>query len=346
MKKKLLYIGHYFHSKTKSTAFLTDYLAQFFDVDIRLDNSWETNVPFDYSIITPEYEVVIFFQLIPNPKIFSQIKHKNIVFAPMYDQSRKWGYSEWLPYKDIKILNFSKTMHDKLSKWGFNSLYIQYFPQPKEFSPGDESKVFFWQRLPDINIDSVVQVFKNKQVDIHIHKTMDSGLKFQKPDKQLEEKYHITYSDWFENVKDMEDAISSRALYIAPRLYEGIGMSFLDAMAMGKAVVANNKPTMSEYITNNETGYLINFKNPKPIELKNIKTIQKNAYEYIKSGYEKWMNGRKKIIEFVNSSQKPYKVSVWKKLYGTFLGNAPLKFKLGKNAYFYIFGYAIVAKED
>ncbi len=44
-------------------------------------------------------------------------------------------------------------------------------------------------------------------------------------------------------------------------------MSFLEAMAMGKAVVAADNPTMNEYLTHNVNGYLFNPEDPRPIIL-------------------------------------------------------------------------------
>ena len=45
-------------------------------------------------------------------------------------------------------------------------------------------------------------------------------------------------------------------VYFAPRKYEGIGMTFLEAMAMGMCVVAENAPTANEYILSGKNGIL------------------------------------------------------------------------------------------
>ena len=97
----------------------------------------------------------------------------------------------------------------------------------------------------------------------------------------------------------MQDLIKFKGIYVAPREFEGIGMSFLEAMAMGKAVIAVNQPTMNEYIQDGITGYLFDLKNPKPINLSKITQIQKNAYKYMKKGYQNWLKNRYKIIEFI-----------------------------------------------
>ena len=39
-------------------------------------------------------------------------------------------------------------------------------------------------------------------------------------------------------------------VFISPRKQEGIGMSFLEAMSLGKYIIAINDSTMNEYILN------------------------------------------------------------------------------------------------
>lgn len=73
----------------------------------------------------------------------------------------------------------------------------------------------------------------------------------------------------------MQQYIQKSALYFAPRKYEGIGMSFLEAMASGRCVIAPDYPTMNEYIKNGETGYLYNFKRPQKIKFDDIKNSKK-----------------------------------------------------------------------
>jgi glycosyltransferase involved in cell wall biosynthesis len=96
--------------------------------------------------------------------------------------------------------------------------------------------------------------------------------------------------------------IKEKAIFIAPRDYEGIGLSFLEAMAMGKAVIAVDNPTMNEYIADGETGYLFDLNNIKEIDLSNLRTIQRNAHEYIQDGFFIWGKNKVKIIDFIKSS--------------------------------------------
>lgn len=296
--KKIIFIDHSFHQKTESSQFLINYLKEFFDVEIILDESWKGRPFPDLSFIDDNYLAVIFWQSIPDKNIIKKINHDNIIFFPMYDGFR-YDYTYIREFRDLKIVNFSKTLHKKLTKWGLDSLHIQYFPEPKEFTPGNINEVFFWQRLTHINIKTIIKFFERNNIKIHIHRVVDQNEEFIQPDKGLEEKFNITYSDWFEKKNEYFDLIKEKSFYIAPRDYEGIGMSFLEAMAMGKAVIAVGNPTMNEYIRNGENGYLFDLKSIKEINLSNVRQIQRNTYKYMCNGYKKWSEDKHKIIGFI-----------------------------------------------
>lgn len=297
--RKLVYIGHSYHNKTKSTVFLIDYLKKFFDVDVVLDESWNGGSAPDLSFIDESYLGVIFFQLLPSREIIRSIKNDNIIYFPMYDQSGRLELNYWNDYRDLKIINFSNTLGQKLKRWGFESMYIQYFPDMQDFIPGKKDEVFFWQRLTAVAISTIIRLLDKEKVKIHIHKAIDPGQEFIAPKKEDENKFQITYSDWFDTREEMWDVIKQKGVYIAPREYEGIGMSFLEAMSMGKAVIAVNNPTMNEYIEHGKTGYLYDLKNPKEIDLSNIEEVQKNTYKYMQEGYQQWEEDKRKIIEFI-----------------------------------------------
>lgn len=343
--QKIAFIAHSYHKKTHSYDFIFDYLKEFFDVELIFDEEWETGKKIEWEKFDESYKAVVIFQMFPDEKEdFEKIGCKNVVYLPMYDQVENWHFSKWLMCKNVKIVSFSSTLHKKLKKWGFKSIYAQYFIEPKEFSPGNINEVFFWQRLSKINISTVKKILKNSGLEIHIHKTVDPGQNFVQPTREDEEKFKITYSDWFDTKAQMQDFIKTKGIYIAPRFSEGIGMSFLEAIAQGKVVIANNKPTMNEYIKNGETGFLCNFKFRKTIKLKNLEDIQKNTYDYAVKGYGNWLIDRKKIVEFINLPYRENKLSLYTKICMPFLlfdRKKIIKIKFGSNASLTIFGIKI-----
>lgn len=350
MKEKIAYIGHSYHKKTKSTKFLLDYLKEFYDVEIFWDESWKDHSFVDYSFLTNDkYKAVILFHVFKNKKTLKSLKHENIIFIPMFESVRAWRFRDWFEYKDMKILSFCKAIYLKLKKIGFNVEYLQYFPQPKNFELKNENTVFFWQRQSKININTLKKIFKNQKVDkLHIHKAIDPTKTYLAPSVDDEEKYAITYSEWFETKEEMQEVIAKYSIYIAPRLEEGIGMSFLEAMAMGKVVIAHNQHTMNEYIKNNETGYLVDFKNPKPLDAINVEEISKQTYKFIQEGYKNYLQKRSIIIEMINSPVKKIQFPLWKKLFLAKLcikKTDIIKLKFGKKGYLSLFGVEIIKKK-
>lgn len=311
MRKKIAFIGHSYHKKTKSSSFFLDYLRYFYEVKIAWDKSWKGGSFADLSFVDESYLGVVFWQTILPVEILDKIDNDNLIFIPMYDGVPKnWEF--WKNYKNLKIINFSKNLHEKLVQWGFDSMYIQYFPEVGEFSPGKKDEVFFWQRITRININTLKNLFREENLKIHIHKAIDPGYQFVKPSQEDEERFQITYSDWFGRKEEMVSLIEQKGIYVAPRESEGIGMSFLEAMAMGKAVVAVNNPTMNEYIKNGETGYLFDSNNPQKINLANLERVQRSAYEFMREGRKKWEKEKSKIIDFIKKDHfsKPAEVKM------------------------------------
>lgn len=301
--KKIVFVEHSYHLKTKSNDFIIEYLKKSFDVTVIADESWQNNKPFpNLSFVDQSYLGVIFWQNLPDIRIIKNIKNDNIVFFPMYDNVGGMDYNFWKEYIDLKIVNFSKTLHYRLLNWGFDSIYLQYFPKPLPFIKNKTHKVFFWQRTNVIDINLVEKLLGNFKTKLHLHQAIDPNCTYIKPTKEQEKKFDITYSSWFKTRDKAQQKIQDCDIYIAPREYEGIGLSFLEAMAMGKAVISIDNPTMNEYITNNHTGYLFDINNLKSIDFSKISEIRKNTYNYIKNGYQNWTKQKIKIVKFIKKS--------------------------------------------
>ena len=303
MNKKLLYIDHSFHYKTQSARFLEESLACVYDIEACSLDPCDTcleKVLDSFKDI--EFDVLVLFQVMPNiEQLKKNISAKHFVFFPMFDGSGGEEECFWRSYKEFNIINFSLALHKRLLSLGLSSYYIQYFPKPLEgFNYGDPTKVFFWQRVTELNINMVGRLLQRIVVSkIHLHKVLDPLQEFVEPSKSMQAK--IEYSDWYETREEMLKDVEACAVYIAPRPYEGIGMSFLEAMAMGRCVIAPDCPTMNEYITHGQNGLLYDFHLLKAVKIENIVRIQRNAFEYIKKGYIQWEKDKYKIIDWLEA---------------------------------------------
>ena len=305
--KKIAFIDHSFHKKSRATLFLVNILKKYYQVHLFWDESWIGGPGVDWNELKKKkYYAAIFFQMIYPSEQLYLLPIDNIIIAPMYDAANKPA-EFWLRYKKIKFLNFSKTLHERLETLGLVTAYFQYFvPTNKERYCKDRSaklKGFFWQRTNKLTWNQIKRLVNTRYFSkIHIHAAVDPpGYEIIEPSEEELKNYNITISAWLEDKEEYLRLISNYNVFFCPRLYEGIGMSFIEAMAMGMCVVGPDNPTMNEYIKNNETGFLYDANNPVPIDFSNAIDIGMNAIKYIEDGYAKWITREKDVIEFIET---------------------------------------------
>jgi hypothetical protein len=302
---KAIFMGHSYHQKTQSHQFFTEILEQEFTVDyytVNIDNKIPTLCPH-----VPEKiacDVVIFWQIKPDKNLLKNISYRKIIFFPMYDACLNWHIEKWIGLYACYIICFSKTLYKKLYQYGFDVSYFQYFPKTsKNISHwGDPNSCFHWFRLPEVKTSILQKLLPNINT-IHIHQAPDPDISCDDNDIPQE---NVTTSEWFDTTQELNHHILRYGLYLAPRIHEGIGMSFLEAMSMGRCVIAPNMPTMNEYIQHKVNGLLYDIDNPQAFDVtqQDIRTIQKNTYAYMKAGSEQWQWQKQKLLEIIKNFSK------------------------------------------
>jgi len=104
-------------------------------------------------------------------------------------------------------------------------------------------------------------------------------------------------------IKDIKAIYAQIDVLVHPAIDEPFGKVVIEAMAMGKSVVAYNCGGPKEIIVNNQTGYLVKTDDFKAIGEKVI-LLLKNEKLQIKLGTE----GRKRVIEKFNIKDNIYKM--------------------------------------
>lgn len=311
---KIAYIDHSYHQKTKSTDFLCDILTSAgCHVDRFWDYSWNggNSVPFES---VEDYETIIFFQ---QPQAWITTKEaskKNLVFIPMLDgmgytiQSSPNGLIRWSSYWSnfvhVKILNFSKTLHYICNAFGLNTKYFQYFPPVKDRISVPQTGLhgFFWLRREEfIPIKTVLHLIADTKFDsLHFHLAPDpNSAKPQIPSPEIFHRHNITVSHWLKDKKALDEILDNANVYFAPRIEEGIGQSYLEAMARGQCVIAPNFGTMNEYITNMHNGILYDLFELKKLDFSSAINIGRNAFDSCINGRKQWNDSVKNIVSFI-----------------------------------------------
>ena len=253
------------------------------------------------------WDLVVFWQFLPERWELDCLDAANVVLVPMYDECPK-NRSAWEIYGDCKVLCFSETLGGLLEGYGLRVLTARYFPPvPAKGVPwdGEGLRLFFWPRKPDLTWTHVRPLVAGGPWSrVHLHVTdnvSEVPLDLAESDRGLP----ITRSSWFSTPSDYLRLLGEHQVFFAPRRSEGIGMSFLEAMSLGMAVVAPNDATMNEYITSNVNGYLYDPEAPVAPAWIRARSWGEQARRSCAEGRQRWLQAIPRIRAFMVDGQPP-----------------------------------------
>ncbi len=305
MRLKILFIGHSYHEITKSSEFFIDYLRTFGDVSTENDETWKLKKAADCRLMIQSFDMVVVWQL-PGPITdLADSGHPNLVYVPMYDAVHKIGGPFWRNLKKVKIVCFSATLRATCLTHGLPSYFIQYYPETSKEADGGyvTNRLFFWQRRPFPNWQTLTSILPVSQFEtIHHHTAMDPGI-LNSPEpaitptpSEIKQK-NFGQSTWFEKKSDLVATLNRFNLFFLPREREGIGFSFLDAMANGMVPIGFNFPTYNEYVVDGINGFIVD-KNQR-MDLPQLASIASNMRHYLQKGrinYQRSLEGLKSFL--------------------------------------------------
>jgi len=312
---------------------LVDPLEPYIGINLKV---WDgERIPKETEKKTP----LIFCMLPPSETVLKNYKGK-IVWIPMWDQAQGYDKKWWnnLP-TNLSIVAFSDVVCQKATQAGLKTLRLKYYKNPKSFKPVSWERgniVFYWNRTGLID-----QTFLEKLCS----SIGATELLFRSHlDPRIDKKFYYQMLEKIGNTEVVDINVDSRGSYlraiepanifIAPRAREGVGMTFLEAMARGCAVIANNESTMNEYIFQNKNGLLLDypeshrasklteFISTKRSEVKppihhlsrenqdwqeiakiNFRRLGDKARLDSQKGYERWIKSIPKYAEFILSDR-------------------------------------------
>jgi hypothetical protein len=308
--KKVAFIGLTFHRKTKSSQFFIDILNKYYEVDIFWDFEENPEDGSSKNALHDNYDIIIYWQIMPYIVKIKNSKCQNIILIPMYDQIAVYNFDIFVKYAKYKFISFSKYLHEELLKFNLNSLYLQFFPKSNVYSDTkiikkDKFNIFFWQRSEIITLEVIKKIIPKKQINsIVLHRVSSlNDTWYKEPTEEDIKEYNIKQTSWFETKEDFINEVNKCDIFVVPRPLEGIGMTFLEAMEMGKCILSPNLPTMNEYIIHNKNGLLFDINNLHKIDISNAMRLGNNAKKYMYNGYLEWINMESIIIEYLNKSE-------------------------------------------
>ncbi|OIQ86543.1 glycosyl transferases group 1 [mine drainage metagenome] len=302
---KILFVDHKFHTKTKSSNFFLRILNEAFgEIDIEyvdIEKSRRLSV-----LERPrEHDLVVLWQLDFLAPIFLAAGYRTVV-VPMYDGSANMPYEHWLAMSGASFVNFSRTLHERVTAVGARGFLCRYYlkPQPESSLPGfDELRAVLWMRRPEDGLTPrlVERLIGDDLAGLHVHNAPDQG-----PPVALRGSEHAatrlvcTESRWESNGNPYLTALKRSNVFVAPRLSEGIGMAMLEAFSHGLLVLANDDAVHNEYVANWSNGILFNRASGGfHVPLEAARDMARLGWRSSVLGYEAWQDGIAELTRFV-----------------------------------------------
>ena len=256
-----------------SNAF-TDFLVNPLLPDIQLHlTAWDgANFPLSTQDIKKSQSPYIFCQLLP-PQYLLGASPEKLIWVPMLDHIQNKDQEWWngLP-QNLRVIAYSDQIYKKAAAANLRVLKVKYYPNPDNFSNANFQKpitALYWNRRGVFSPELIKKICKTYHIDrlfflYHSDPQIAKNLCFSLPNKIG--KTHVqAYSNML-TPQEYKLLLSQTDIYLAPRISEGVGMTVLEAMASGCAVLSYNAPTMNEYIIHQENGILLDRENVNFVE--------------------------------------------------------------------------------
>jgi len=320
----IAFIDHSYHQKTKSSEFFRTLLEDAgHSVEVHWCDAWRGGASVDLPKIAQySYDRFIFWQQIYPPEELECLGPDKVIMVPMIDGCANRRHSWWKSYRKYRFISFSRALDQKLRANGIEHIGVQYWPEPESLSPNGQTtrdgrlSALFWMRSSEVSWQHVRILAESFPLGkMHIHQSLISD---SEPDSvHGNDVVNLTYkteiSEWSPIRDDYQTALHQSHVYFAPRLLEGIGMSFLEAMALGLCVVAPNSPTMNEYIIHDVSGFLYDIRHPllRQISAQEARNAGLTAREMVIDGRVRWRRDAERIEAFIEGEISDT-ISVWR----------------------------------
>jgi len=321
---KIAFLGHSFHLKTLSNAFFVELLRKCGEVDVLMDPSWqgESKPSWADDFRQDDYDCIVVYQSHP---VFSllDLAHPNVIFVPMYDAMVSEGSVWWRQeFNAAKVLCFSSTLYREIAAFDLVSHYARYFPDPAKLPyPARASRLdaFFWYRQAPITCELLSRLTAGTRFDrLTLHDAPDPVGAGPQPGSLEPQADERVVTSWFPDRESYLSMLAERTVYFASRLREGIGVSFLEAMAMGLCVVAPATATHTEYISHGTNGLLYSPDDAVPVSLAGYAALGARARESVERGRVLWDRNEAALLEFISTprerlAKRPAVIDFWRR---------------------------------
>ena len=291
----ILFVDHVYHKATRSSAFFVELLRRSFEVEVfNYDRCYRVSLP-------PEKvawaDAIVYWEFLPSRFRIAE-PGKRCVFVPMYDN--EWG-SRWqwrrIAESGMAVLSFCGRISEHARRCGVKNLLDVRFALPPSPAPGNPRVAVLWDR-GQVGLEQVGRLFDPADLDkLMVVRRPELGQPPAPIPEAFREAYHVElHEGGYLPDEEYRTLLSEPGVYVAPRFAEGIGMSFLEALAAGKIVVAHKDATMDEAVEDGVTGRLVDMRNPTRIELP--ATDPATRLRRAEERHARWKADESRILDF------------------------------------------------
>ena len=292
---KVVFVDHSFHRVTGSSRFFSDILRGASNVVELECEGWRGGAKVSAEDVdSVDADVAVFWQTLPHLTDMLRLRTP-AVWVPMYDSAalRPAVYWSVLPHTGIRILSFCRALSRLARRYGIPVSDYSYYPDPSQLpqmQAGQQGvRVFLWDR-GDVGCEQLRALIGRQRVQRTILRASpDPGLRASRVSSGDVDAYNLRLVVGALPREEHLKLLSSCNVFIAPRRLEGIGLTFLEAMAMGLTVVAPDRPTMNEYIEHGVNGYLYDPLKPGTVELSGSSAVGVRARQSVFEGHQEWL---------------------------------------------------------
>jgi hypothetical protein len=299
---KILYIGHPAHDWSGSARFFQQQLESLGSVTYVSPTilSVENDL---YGALESNYDLYVFFQFDFLAYAFVAAG-KNVLIVPMVDGSGGYSLLHWQLLRNAKFITFSKSLDKYLRMQNLETHHIKYWPEPERYSEPANDSIYFWPRKSDFPL-TVMNIHKLFQGRRSITVRVSRG-----DPVEIDSLGSLPGSVTLKQISNRQshlEEIQKSSIFIAPRMSEGIGHSFLESLSFGRPVVAYNFPTMSEYILKGINGMLISKRTHSIDQNLNWHEMGRNAHASVVVGRKLYLQSIPGLEKFILSGFKKSK---------------------------------------
>ena len=290
---RILLVDHACHKTTKSFDFFAALLRRRFEVEtFYYDQAYHVRIPADKVAWA---DAIVYLEFLPSRFRIAE-PGKRCVFVPMYDN--EWGSRwQWKRIADsgMAVVSFCGRVTEHARKCGVKNLLDVRYALPPSPAPGDPRVAVLWER-GQIGIDQIRKLFAPGDLDkLVLVRRPAPGKVFPPVPEDFRKDYHVElHEGGYLPDEEYRALLSEPGIYIAPRFKEGIGMSFLEALAAGKFVVAHKDATMDEAVEDGVNGRLVDMRNPVRINLP--ATDPATRLEKAEERHARWKKDEERIL--------------------------------------------------